>query len=142
VIARHEGGGTTDSPEYQTAVMVFYHRYVSRCDPWPADIDSTFAQLGQSVYRSMCGPSEFTVTGSLKDYDRTDRLKEINVPTLFTAGRYDEATPRTVEFYHSLLPGSRIAILEHSAHLAMQDEPERYLEVVRDFLRAVEARHL
>src|SRR5262249_34986039 len=114
--------------------------FVCRRNPWPADVESTLAQLGQTVYMAMCGPSEFTITGSLKTYDRTDRLREIKVPTLFTAGRYDEAAPATVEYYSSLMPGSRVEICENSAHITMEDEPERYNQVVRDFLREVDSR--
>ena len=87
---------------------------------------------------TMCGPSEFTITGTLKDYDRTSRLHEINVPTLFTAGRYDEATPSTVAYYQSLVPGSKLEIFEHSAHMTTQDEPQAYVDSVRAFLRHVE----
>ncbi|HYQ86100.1 MAG TPA: proline iminopeptidase-family hydrolase [Bacteroidota bacterium] len=137
-ILKHEKDGTTDSPEYQAAMMQYYHLYVSRREPWGPDIDSTFAQLGVGVYTKMCGPSEFTVTGTLKDYDRTDRLRELRLPVLFTAGRYDEARPSTVSYYQSLVPGARIAIFENSAHLTMQDEPEEYVRVVREFLHSVE----
>jgi proline iminopeptidase len=138
MIAKHEKDGSFDSPEYQRAMMYFYHRFVSRTDPWTPDIDSTFAQLGASVYVYMCGPSEFTVTGTLKSYDRTARLHEIDVPTLFTAGRYDEATPSTTRYYQSLVPGAKLAILEKSAHMTMQDEPAEYVRVIRDFLHEVE----
>jgi len=139
-IAHHEGAGTTDSPEYQAAVLEYYRQFLARRQPWSPDIDSTFAQLSTSVYRTMWGPSEFTATGNLRTYDRTDRLGEISVPTLFTAGRFDEATPATVRYYQGLLPNSELSILEESAHLTMQDEPEQYVAVVREFLRRVEAR--
>jgi proline iminopeptidase len=139
-IARHESDGTFDAPEYQGAVMEYYKLYVSRSNPWSADIDSTFTQLGMQVYMTMWGPSEFTATGSLKNYDITNRLHEIEVPTLFTCGRYDEATPAAVQYYQSLVPGAKLAILENSAHLTMQDEPDRYAQVVRDFLHEVESK--
>jgi proline iminopeptidase len=59
---------------------------------------------------------------------------------LFTAGRYDEATPATTEYYFSLVPGARLRIFENSAHLTMQDEPNAYVEAIRQFLRQVESR--
>src|SRR5437870_1752334 len=34
-LRRHEEAGTTDSPEYEEAAMVFYRRHVCRTDPWP-----------------------------------------------------------------------------------------------------------
>jgi proline iminopeptidase len=54
-------------------------------------VTRTFDKMGHTVYEYIWGPSEFTVTGSLKNYDRTARLQEIAIPTLFTCGRYDEA---------------------------------------------------
>jgi proline iminopeptidase len=139
-VARHEAAGTFDAPEYQAAVLAFYQRYVARRLPWSADLDSAVAQLSATVYGYMWGPSEFTGTGTLRDYDRTGRLNELTLPTLFTTGRYDEARPATVEYYRSLVPGAELAILENSAHLTMQDEPEENVRVVREFLRRVEGR--
>jgi proline iminopeptidase len=140
VIAHHESAGTTDSPEYQAAVMMFYHRYILRRDPWPAVMDSAFAGMGVQVYTTMNGPSEFTITGSLRTYEAADRLAGIAVPALFTCGRYDEATPGTTRFYQSRVPGSRLLVFEQSAHLTMLDEPEAYVQAIRDWLREVEQR--
>ena len=75
---------------------VITEQYLARKLPWSPDADSTFAQLSTMVYGHMWGPSEFTATGTLQDYDRSDRLGEITIPTLFTTGRYDEARPVTV----------------------------------------------
>lgn len=139
-IEQHEAAGTTASVEYQDAVMEFYRRFLSRRDPWSLDTDSAFMQFNTVVYEKMWGPSEFTATGSLKTFERAESLRDLTVPVLFTAGRYDEATPETVAYYDSLTPDSRLVILENSAHLTMQDEPERYVEVVREFLAEIEAR--
>jgi len=136
----HEADGTTDSPAYQAAVMEYYHRYVARRQPWSADIDSCFAQIGTSVYTTMCGASEFSITGTLRTYDRTDRLSSLKLPVLFTVGRYDEARPATVRYYQSLVPRSELVVLENSAHLTMQDEPEHYVQVLREYLKRVDQR--
>ena len=45
----------------------------------------------------MQGPNEFVITGTLKDWDITGRLAEIEVPTLITAGAHDEFTPRQAQ---------------------------------------------
>jgi len=60
------------------------------------------------------------------------------VPTLFTVGQYDEVRPEAVRLYQSLVPGSRLTVIENAAHLTMQDEPERYLQVLREFLHEIE----
>ena len=136
ILAEHERNHTTRSPEYMAAQMVFMKRYQSRADPWPPELDSTAAAFARDTIpnRVVFGPG-----GDARGYDRTDRLGEITVPTLFTIGRYDRSTPATTAYYQSLMPGSQLVIFEHSAHLPMIDEPARYLAVVRDFLDRVDA---
>ena len=34
-LTRHEEAGTTDTPEYQQAMLVFYARHVCRLPEWP-----------------------------------------------------------------------------------------------------------
>ena len=67
-----------------------------------------FAQMDAdpTVYHTMNGPSEFHVVGSLKTWDITDRLHEIDVPTLLVSGRHDEATPLIVGQIHERIPGA------------------------------------
>lgn len=68
-------------------------------------------------------------------------LPELNLPVLFTVGRYDEATPQSVEYFHSLVPDSRLAIFENSAHMTMLDEPDEYINAVRGFLNEIDENH-
>ncbi len=116
----------------------FYHRHVCRLDPWPDDMNKTFEKMGVPVYEKMWGPSEFTVSGNLKGFDRTARLKEIKIPALFVCGRYDEATPETTAYYHQMMPGSEMAVIENASHQAHLEQPEEYLALLRDFLRRSE----
>ena len=139
VLKRHEAAGTTDSEEYEAATMEFYKRHLCRLDPWPPEMEQTLDNFGWDVYTKMWGPSEFFATGTLKDFDRTDQLAEINIPTLLTAGRHDEATPETTAWYQSLIPGSSVEIFEDSSHMTMLEKPDRYIDVVRGFLRSVDA---
>ena len=138
ILRQHEEAGTTDSEEYFNAIMEFYKRHVCRLDPWPAEVENAFSQLNMDVYRTMWGPSEFYATGTLKDYDRTGQLSEIIVPTLFTAGRHDEATPKTTAWYQSLVPNSKLEIFEDASHITMFEKPNQYCQVVKDFLNGKE----
>ena len=106
VLREHEQAGTTDSPEYQAAMMEFYGKYLARKQPWSADIDSSFAQMNPVMYNYMLGPSEFSITGTLKGYNITPRLHEIKTPILFVTGQQDEVTPETAKYYQSLIPYS------------------------------------
>jgi len=136
----HEQQGTTDSQEYQDAMLVFYRRHVCRVDPWPDCVARTFEKLALSpeVYTTMNGPSEFHVIGTLKTWDITNRLPEITVPTLLLSGRYDEATPLIVETIHRSIPGSEWILFENSSHMPHVEETERYLHVLDAFFRRIE----
>jgi L-proline amide hydrolase len=139
-LARHEEAGTTDHIEYEAAVGVFYARHVCRVSPMPDCVVRTFDQIARNptVYHTMNGPSEFHVVGSLKDWDITDRLHEIDVPTLLVSGRYDEATPRIVGEIHERIPGSQWVVFEESSHMPHVEEPEAFLETVEAFLRTID----
>lgn len=137
-LEEHEKTNTTASDEYQEASMEFYQRYLCRLNPWPEPLDRTIAGEGTTVYNAMWGPAEFYITGNLLNYDCTAHLGEINIPALFTCGRYDEATPEATAWYQSLLPKSELAMFEQSAHMAHLEEPEQYLRTVREFLHRVE----
>jgi L-proline amide hydrolase len=137
-LLRHENAGTTDDPEYQSAMMEFYKRHVIRIVPMPPQVARAFDTMGQQVYFTMNGPSEFHVIGVIKDWDRTNCLHEIKVPTLITSGFYDESTPLINETMHNEIAGSEWVLFEHSSHMAHVEEMERYMEVMRDFIYRVE----
>ena len=139
-LLHHEQNGTTDSREYQDAMLVYYRRHVCRLDSWPDCVTRTFEKLAQypEVYNTMNGPSEFHVIGTLKTWDITDRLHEIKVPTLLLSGRYDEATPIIVEPIQRSIPGSEWIIFENSSHMPHVEETELYLQVLDRFLMHVE----
>ena len=127
----HEAAGTTSSAEYQAAVRVFYDRHVCRVNPWPDEVARTFAAIeaDPTVYFTMNGPSEFHVVGTIKDWTIIDRLDRIEVPMLLISGRYDEATPATVQPYADRIKDVRWKIFENSSHMPHVEETERCLEV-------------
>ena len=134
-LQRYEALGDYHHPDYEAAVLEFYKRHLCRLDPWPEPLLRSIDTLtGNIVYETMNGPNEFIVIGNLKKWDRTDRLGEISVPTLITVGRYDELTPACAETLRRGILNSRMVIFEESAHLAHLEEPDKYRQVVTDFL--------
>jgi proline-specific peptidase len=135
-LLKHEAAGTTDSPEYQTAMLEFYNRHVCRIVPNPDFVARSFAKMAQypEVYNTMNGPSEFHVIGTLKTWDIRHRLPEISAPTLVTSGRYDEATPVIAETVHKGIPGSEWVLFENSSHTSHVEEADRYIQVLSDFI--------
>ena len=141
-LLRHEAAGTTDSPEYATAVRVFYDRHLCRLDPWPESLNRSFQYMQEdpTVYHTMNGPSEFHVVGNLKSWSIIDKLDRIQAPTLLISGRHDEATKATVQPYADHIPDVRWTIFEESSHLPHLEEGEACLKLVADFLAANERR--
>lgn len=137
-ITRNEEQATTDSEEYQTAMEEYYKRHVCRLDPLPSIIAESRAKANKDVYMTMWGPSEFSPQGNLKTYDCTPQLHEIQIPTLFVCGRYDEASPESTHYYQSLVPASELHVFEHSSHVSYLEETHEYVRVVRGFLSRME----
>jgi proline-specific peptidase len=135
-LLKHETEGTTSDPDYQEAVMVFYERHVCRVTPFPEYVNRSFAQIEEDpeVYHTMNGPSEFHCIGNLKTWDITDRLGEIQLPTLVLSGRYDEATPLIAETVHQGIKGSHWVLFENSSHMPHIEEMERYMQVVGEWI--------
>ncbi len=115
-------------------MIEYYEQHVCRKLPWPEELMEAMEQMNEEIYGMMWGPSEFTVTGTLRDFDVTDRLHEIDMPTLFMCGRYDEATPNTTHYYANLVPNAKYKVLENSAHFTFIEEPHEFTRIVREFL--------
>ena len=134
----HEQAGTTNSKEYKAAADVFYDNFLFHRQPRPEIAACKGSTTNEAIYEQMWGPSEFYATGSLLHFDVTPNLTELHLPVLFTVGRYDEARPETVAGYQALVHGARLEVLEQSGHAAPVEEPERYVEILRNFFRSVD----
>jgi len=134
LIEKHEAAGTTTDQQYQEATTIFYNNFLCRMQPWPKNVLDACSVMNPIVYHTMWGPSEFTAIGNLQDVDLTHELSNIFVPTLITCGRYDMATPERMQEYAHLLPNGKVAMLEHSAHMNIPEEPEVYVRILREFL--------
>jgi L-proline amide hydrolase len=133
---RHEAAGTTQDPDYLAATRVYYDEHVCRVVPNPPELVRMFELLDEdpTVYHTMNGPNEFFCVGTLRDWSVVERVKDIIAPTLLCSGRFDEATPATVQPFFDAIPDVRWEIFEASSHMPFIEEPERYLEVVSSFL--------
>jgi proline-specific peptidase len=141
VLDEHEAAGTTDDPEYAKACEVFYRLHVCRLPEWPDYVQRSFRFIAEhgEVYRYMNGPSEFHCVGTLKDWDVTDRLGEIRVPTLVVSGEFDEATPAINRTVAERIPGAESVVYPNASHMAHAEDPEGYCRLLDDFMTRVES---
>jgi L-proline amide hydrolase len=135
-LRRHEADGTYQDPEYLAAQKVYYDEHVCRVVPNPPEVLATEHYMDQDAhgYNVMNGPNEFFCIGTLRDWTVVDRLHLITAPTLLCSGRFDEATPATVQPFFDEIPDVRWEIFENSSHMPFVEEPEHYFSVVEGFL--------
>ena len=139
-IVKYEALKNYTAPVYLAATDSFYTRHLSR-KSWPflpnAECDNVPGFNGQ-VYNYMWGPTEFNISGILKDFDRTPDLDKITEPILFMTGEYDEARPETMYKFEKLARNASVEIINDAAHMTMIDQPEKVKEAISSFLRKVE----
>jgi len=134
IIREHEMNKTYVTDEYQIAVQAYYDNFLRRKERSQAQIDSSYLMDGINIYEFMWGPSEFTATGNLLNYDRIKDLEKIYVPTLLLTGEYDEARPVTVRYFQSLIPGSEFKEIKNAGHVTMHDNPQETIARINEFL--------
>jgi proline iminopeptidase len=144
-IAEAERTADFHTPAYQAAAWDEWMRaHIARQLP-PEAMQLLMASLAEvnanlEILEHMWGPSDFTVTGTLKDFDRTADLASLTMPVLFHCGEFDEARPETMREQAALTPDAVVAVIPGAGHLTMIDAPEHANAAIRDFLALVENR--
>ncbi|EIN12922.1 proline-specific peptidase [Punctularia strigosozonata HHB-11173 SS5] len=136
VLDAQEGVGAYHSKEYQDAMGVFYGRHMCRVHPTPDELKACFDpdNKDDTVWMTMNGPSEFEITGTIKDWTIVDEARNINAPTLLINGRYDSAQDNVVEGYFGSIPHIRWYTFAESSHMPQLEERERFMRLVSRFL--------
>ena len=139
MMRRNELAENFEDPEYLEALRLLYQRHMCRVSPYPEPLAEAVKHIAMPVYTAMWGPNEFTCTGNLLEWDRTDRLQDITLPTLITVGEFDEVHPSCARTLHAGITGSRIEIFADCGHHAELEDPERYREILLNFLNHVDS---
>ncbi len=132
-----------DNPRYSELLMKHYYtEHILRIplEKWPKSVNLLFEHLNPDIYVFMQGHSEFGMTGNatLKNWDVTDRLKEIKVPTLMLGGKYDTMDPKHMEWMASEVQNGR-SLITNGSHLSQFDDPETYFSGLIKFIKDVDA---
>ena len=127
------------APAYLAATDSFYARHLVRKQwPFKSPACENAGSGNDTIYNYMWGPTEFTATGTLLNFDRTADLDQIQEPILFVTGQYDEARPETMFKYQKLARNAVVEIIPDAAHSTMVDQPEKLAEAINRFLKRVE----
>jgi proline iminopeptidase len=75
------------------------------------------------------------VQKATKILDLTQELPKFKFPTMVITGRYDmNVTPVTAWNIYKAIPGAKFVVFEKSGHLPSYEEPDKYVQVVEEFL--------
>ncbi len=138
-LVRYEATQEYGHPDYVAAMDMLYRRNFCRVWPWPEALQRAMQHMSSPVYTSMWGPNEFTCTGSLLEWNRTDRLGEIAVPTLITVGEFDEVHPSCARTLQKGIRDSELEVFADGGHAVHLEQHERYREILLSFLDRVDA---
>ena len=132
-----------ENPRYEELLMKHhYTAHVLRMplETWPNSITRTFDHLNPEVYVYMQGPSEFGIIdkATLHDWNRSDDLPKINVPTLTIGGTHDTMDPKHMEWMAGEVQNGRYLHCPNGSHLSQYDDQKTYIEGVVKFLKDVD----
>jgi proline iminopeptidase len=130
------------NPRYEALLMTHYYtEHILRkpLEEWPKSIHLMFEHLNPNIYIYMQGPSEFGITGdaTLKDWDVSDRLNEIKVPTLMLGAKYDTMDPKYMEWMATEVQNGR-SVTTNGSHCSQFDDPEAYFYGLIQFIKDVD----
>lgn len=99
--------------------------------------DKVDPQVRARVREMLRGHSEGSVAEQPIEPPATDRLAEIDVPTLIIVGDRDEANIATIaDLLMANVRGARKVIMPDTAHLPNMEQPEHFNQIVLGFLRS------
>lgn len=134
-ILNFEATNTTTNPRYMQLLMPYYYnKHICRITPFPEPLQRMFNHTNSTVYVQMQGPSEFGIAGNLAQWDRTEDLKNINIPTLVIRGTYDTMDPAFMEMMSKKLPKGELVTCTNGSHCSMWDDQKNYFSGLIKFL--------
>ena len=97
-----------------------------------------FEHINPDIYVLMQGPSELGASGRLVDWDRTEDLARIEVPTLVIGATHDTMDPKHMEWMANEIPNGQFLLCPDGSHAAHYDDQEIFMAGLIRFVREVD----
>jgi len=138
-----ESRGDFSNPRYMELLMEhFYTEHLLRMplEQWPQSVNLAFRHMNPEVYVYMQGPSEFGLVGDvvLKDWDVSEKLSGIRVPTLVIGATYDTMDPEHLKWMSEQVEHGRFLLCPNGSHLSQYDDQKTYMRGVIQFMKDVD----
>jgi proline iminopeptidase len=127
-----------DNPLYMDLLNShFYPEHVCRIPvkKWPEPMVRSFDKINSDVYTIMQGPSEFGISGRLANWDVTDKLSSITVPTLSIGATHDTMDPEHMKWISETVQNGEFLLCPNGSHMCMWDDQEVYMNGLISFLK-------
>jgi proline iminopeptidase len=137
-----EAAGEFENPRYMELLTEqHYIHHVLRMPEasWPDPVQRSFTHVNPAIYVSMQGPSELGISAdaSLAQWDRSEELATIEVPTLVIGAEHDTMDPAHMRMMARRLPAGRYLHCPDGSHLSMYDDQETYFAGLVEFLHDI-----
>ena len=135
MIIRSQGYHSKDKIHYtlygEVPAGIFYYYNASKAD-------SVIHNNNPEVYYGIAGDDcDFLIGGDITNIDFRTELKNLNMPMLILAGRFDRvALPRFSIQFKQYAPKAEFVWFEKSGHLPFIEEPDKFFKVLGDFLKS------
>ena len=126
--------GNFDAPEYIKANDDYTRLHAGEVTESSPECIRRKKRFGTESYIEAWGPNEYTPTGTLKDFDYTDKLGNISVRTLIISGTNDECTPLIAKTMFDRIPNSEWELLDGARHMTFIDQTEKYRKMISNWL--------
>lgn len=130
-----------ENPRYMELLLPnHYVQHILRMpvDQWPDPVNRAFKHINPDIYIPMQGPSELGLSGKLLNWDRTNDLAQIAVPTLVIGAKYDTMDPAHMEMMSKKVQKGRYLFCPNGSHLALYDDQKVYMEGLTKFILDVD----
>ncbi|KAG9226894.1 hypothetical protein CCMSSC00406_0003433 [Pleurotus cornucopiae] len=136
IIQKHAEAGTFADPGYLAATQVLHKKHFCTIDPMPEDLMTSALSIMKdpTVFSAMVGPSTYNLVGNLVGWSIIDKLHNITCPVLLISSPHDAVQPFAIIPWFQNISKVKWVELYNSSHMPMFEEPERYFQVIVDFL--------
>lgn len=134
-IAKAEEENKFDSPEYLAANERFMLRHCAgeMTEESPECLRRE-KKSGSEAYLYGWGPNEYTPTGSLGNFEYTDRLKDIKEPALIISGTNDLCSPLIAKTMYDRIPNAKWELFEDCRHMCFVEDNDRYCALLNEWM--------
>ena len=130
-----------ENPHYMELLIPnHYEHHILRMPyaQWPDPVTRAFKHINPDIYIPMQGPSELGLSGKLLNWDRTNDLPKIAVPTLVIGAKYDTMDPAHMEMMAKKVQKGRYLFCPNGSHMALYDDQNTYVEGLVKFILDVD----